>query len=146
MNRKPRPSIAYHEAGHAVIAYMMDARLDFATLDRGPHVMGPHVMMAARTHSPVEHKILLFAAGPAAQSIYTRRSLEYSIFFGGRFDDEEIRALTDQPRYPHYVLARKLCRQEWHAITAVAELLLQRHNLTGDEIEAAILQAEASAA
>lgn len=139
MNRKPRKSIAYHEAGHAVIAHVLGLRVQSVTVGGANHCA---VLTAG---AATDARLYVYAAGPAAHSIYSRLSLDDAIIALGAGDHEMMMQLTDDTSH-YYNMARRMCRDEWHAIKAVAELLLQRHNLTGDEIEAAILQAEASAA
>jgi ATP-dependent Zn protease len=124
-------AVAFHEAGHAVVALALGSKV--RVVEIGPR---PHAHCAHRTEA---NKAIVALAGDLAE----RRACPLSpwgadVDFRVAFDAAEHLA----PSAPHQALeafrdqARALLDRHWRAVEAVAAALLDAGKLTGDEIDA----------
>jgi hypothetical protein len=127
-----REIVAHHEAGHAVIAFMLGVPVECVTIE--PFEGRSGITWHHKT-SP-ENEILITMAGPFAESKFTGR-----LFWAG---DDEARITLLQPNLPepreHYeVKAAALVRENWDDIEAIAfELLFGVGRLYREQIDVAI--------
>jgi hypothetical protein len=161
-NSNKDAATAYHEAGHAVVAWCLDLDLGSATIvpdgDSAGHVMiepeEPSTCAAAVQGGPwhpyrllLEKRVMVLQAGEVAQ----RRSNPRSVRRGHSQDDFKrcvdilrIYAPDEEKRDvgSHYRLlcnwTAHLIEQHWHLVEAVAKALLERRELSGPQIRAVI--------
>jgi hypothetical protein len=147
-------SLAYHEAGHAVIAQSLGIRVFYACVVPR-YGDGGHVSLAGLATMTMQDALLITLAGPAAQRRYFPLQQEFSDDLAdemGRFDTAQARTLlsvsrgADQTQVLSEATARDLARWReradravaihWEWITAVARALEYRQRVSGDEIAA----------
>jgi hypothetical protein len=125
-SREQTLSVAFHEAGHAVIGYRQSRR--FGWIPNYVHI------------DPGEGMV---AAGPIAEFEYDGGE------DGWKGDWEQVDAcmlyLPRSERF-YWSRARQMVLRNWHAIEAVAKLLLRRKYLDGVDLERIIKRADRRAA
>jgi hypothetical protein len=134
-----RPIAAYHEAGHAVVAHMLGAKVRQVSIESD----------SGRTQikrlGRGERAILIALAGPYAQRRYAPHSRWRSRSHTGFKSDCDFDIVTDlifdmhgtgkvATAYWRYVEAHaaSLVERHWRHIDAVAKHLLEHGTLTGD--------------
>jgi len=151
--RKEREATAYHEAGHAVACVVLrlpvvsvdivpqEDRLGYCRFDR-PDPDGAPTWQ--RDHFLRDH-LTIILAGPAAE-IRRFPGHRWCIFLG---DSDDIACARTEHQALHetnpqmagedwddwFRVAQGLVKDEWQAITAVATALLERGELTGEEVK-----------
>jgi hypothetical protein len=157
LDRRP---IAYHEGGHAVAAWTFDLPIDHVSivpdersagrLQHGP-IQQPTGAAAIQALSHA-HLVVLYA-GAAAQ----RRFAPRSNVAGGSNHDYGVAGLTAlgscrDPAAGNALIrwakaeARALIAERWAAVTAVADALMEREVISGDEAVAMCAAADAPCA
>jgi hypothetical protein len=164
-NSNKDAATAYHEAGHAVVAWCLDVEVGSATIvpdnDSAGHVNiepeEPSTCAAICRGDPwdpsrlrAEKLVMRLQAGEVAQ----RRYNSYSVRRAHSKDDFKkcvgiLRIYAPDEKkldvMPHYLMLRKwtihLIEQHWHLVEAVAKALLERRELSGTQILDVILAA-----
>ena len=139
-----QPAIAaHHEAGHAVIAYMLGCRVARVSVneDSGATL----VRWSGRGEQRIERQILTTLAGPYSQRRFAPRSHWRSrsrTGFSSGYDFDNVTGLIFglhrkgkvAEKYWAYMEARaeELVDQHWPCIESVAKVLLKHGVITGD--------------
>jgi ATP-dependent Zn protease len=150
---------AYHEAGHAVVAFFNRVRFKHATIIKGDDSLG-HVLLAkspkwfqpeyentARVQFFAEQRIVIDYAGQLAEGKFRGRrprwgmgqdnehAVDMAFYFCGSQKTVEA--------YLHYCWCRSsdAVNARWAQIQAVAAALLERKTLTLDEVREIVLTA-----
>jgi hypothetical protein len=149
---------AYHEGGHAVIAYMLgympQSVTIVPTLDTAGHIVHPNPLhgfqleigSSDEARLCIESLITICFAGPIAQKRYNPRSWRRA---HGRWDYEKIAELglrvcdsaeqaTAFIRWRE-IVACDMVRAHWPRIQLVAGQLLKRENLSHTDLDAIIV-------
>ena len=149
--KKKRPSAAaYHEAGHAVAAILLDCLRSVTITSRHSghtHVDTPENMNG---HNPsfrqwAKHRLVFCLAGMAAQRrAYPPQGTtgEFGLLLEAMHDhDEAVRMITELnppcPIVEAFIVqaeADVLIERHWHEIERVAEALMKRKTLAADEV------------
>jgi hypothetical protein len=149
---------AYHEAGHAVIAYVLGYRPQFVTivptLDTAGHIIHPNPLDGCQRNPDssdearlrIESLITICFAGPIAQKRYNPRSWRRA---HGQWDYEKVAELglrvcgsAEQARAFirwREIAACDMVRAHWPRIQLVAGQLLERENLSHTDLDAIIV-------
>ena len=149
---------AYHEAGHAVIAYMLGYRPHSATIvptfDTAGHIIHPNPLDGFQLNPDssdearlrIESLITICFAGPIAQKRYNPRSWRR---VHGQWDYEKIAELglrvCDSAEQAsafirwREIVACDMVGANWLRIQLVAGQLLERENLSHTDLEAIIV-------
>ena len=140
--RKPIEIVAHHEAGHAVIAFKLELKVRSVSIAA---TGGITKITWGRTCT--ENRILATLAGPHAQRRYAPRSHWRSrshTGFDSGYDFDNVTTLIYDTHgkgkvaeaYWRYVEAHveQLLEQHWESIKLLAEALLRRETLTGEEM------------
>jgi ATP-dependent Zn protease len=160
--RVPKPSremLAYHEAGHAVVALLVSVPMDDVSIEGTGESLG-RVMRAAQgdrhvssgqLHALVERDIEILHAG--ACSLDRRFGPGAQKVFGAGNDYSEMRRLValldlDSTQAEDALIERARNRtddmlahlEHWAAVDAVAAALLERGALSGDEVREIVAQ------
>lgn len=172
--RSPLERTAYHEAGHAVMAWLQKRPIQRASIepqtvrtDGGLQLPlnAGHTAMTLRKKTPQEvfsddpgvqerfyrERVVQFMAGDAAVALRTGRGrpirtgdIRWELPLGHDFleasgyatraldtaDDRQIRAYLLRCRRE----AKEMLRKRWHAVESVAQTLLQKRTITGNEV------------
>jgi ATP-dependent Zn protease len=140
-----REHTAYHEAGHAVVAFRLGYEIKKVTIKRSRGSLGRYVCSTPRRNSPDEIKIDL--AGPLAEALVNPSN--ELIELGSRGDWRSIRRSTREFEALRFIGddegdilieellhdTRALVRRDAEAIARVAAALLKHETLTGDDIK-----------
>jgi ATP-dependent Zn protease len=150
MTKEPKSirATAYHEAGHAVIAWRLDLKFRYATIkpcDDG--TLGHVAFYRRRSDSRAKHtnRIVEGYAGQIAEAIYRgRRPL-----FGMHSDNQQAVNLVNDlygsqetcEAYLHFCFlrARDLVTSDFGKIKDVAAALLERETLSYQDVEEVIM-------
>lgn len=145
-NDEYRRRVAYHEAGHAVVAHLSGARIESVGIEESERHSGglrahrpPHLELEdARTH-----------AGISLAGFHSQSRLNPAVELGGWDDDfrdardllsrDDALSLDEELRRVHAFTA-KLVRQWWPAIERIAEKLLERGSLGDEEVAALVCE------
>lgn len=171
IRREIREELAFHEAGHAFVAYQFGCEIfEVSICDAlnmaserggycrvreemgfpGMHWMNPrpptHAEQARRT-------AICLLAGPAAEARYLDMAVEDIAELGDEDDSNDLPKAIEvlrrwRPRaqmWRIYRQAEQRIEANWHLVTAIAEALLERETITGDDV-AEIIAARAEAA
>lgn len=150
-----RRATAYHEAGHAVVAYRLGAEVRHVTIvpdhdSRGHFAHGDLFCALGRgsDRANLERAIKICLAGPLAQKRFRRRSYcrrngrqDYDCatglarYLAGSAGEREF--LRYQERRTH-----ALVEHYWNEIELVARALLERDELSGTEVKNIIEEPE----
>jgi len=152
-----REVTAYHEAGHAVIAYMLRYKPISATIVPAHDANGAvkyqsplrglrlDVDVTDRTRWKLEHAIIISFAGPLAQRKFKEHAWRD---YHGTFDFQEIERLSlravgssaQATAFTHWleITTLEMVDNHWTKIERVAKLLHQRERLSGAEIASAL--------
>jgi ATP-dependent Zn protease len=127
-------SIAYHEAGHGVIAYRFNHEARDITLIAHDEILGSSSSEGEWFDGSTDREqIIVLYAGFAAEFAYDDNSSR----LGSRTDDEKARELLKlQPSGSKEELqdeAIRLVKRNWSSIEAVAQALLEFKTLPWDE-------------
>lgn len=140
-------AVAHHEAGHAVADFYHDfsVRLvtivpDHKTAGRVELAFWPEVEADRRL---AEDMLLCFACGPEAERRYLRRRNKFGAVSSDYMQGELLFRLIgiEKPDFEFLLLdelARQYVEAHWQEIRAVAQELLDRGTLTGDELRQVI--------
>jgi hypothetical protein len=142
----PLEHIAYHEAGHAVIAFRLGYEVKWVTIKPRYGSLG----RAEITHgNPSPDDIRIDLAGPLAEALVNSASFDEMIQLGARGDWQWARRSTRNFVALGFINGREkgilidellhetraLVRRDKQAIARVAAALLERKTLTGDDIK-----------
>ena len=135
--------VAYHEAGHAVIAHMLGCRVERVSIDEDSGAT--LIKWSRRVEQGIERQILSTLAGPYSQRRFAPRSHWRSrshAGFASGYDFDNVTGLIFDlhgkgkvaERYWAYVEARAeaLVDQHWLHIESVVKVLLKHGAITGD--------------
>lgn len=168
---KATTGTAYHEAGHAVVRALLGLSVRKVTVkpteDTLGHVAGAPLPQwlcrVVEVDDPWDHawalrkilnEITSMYAGALAERLKTRRALNVD---GAYYDHRQIAdfAITVTPEsHPKEMQAlcawlelraSRLLREHWKAVEAVAQALLEKRTLTGNQVLTAIAEADPSA-
>jgi ATP-dependent Zn protease len=142
----PLKHTAYHEAGHAVMAYRVGHGIKKVTITPNRGTLGKYVGSTPRRKSPDAIRIDL--AGALAEALVNPIPFDEHIQLGAHGDWQltrrSVREFVDLgfiPKQERDILidellhdTRALVRRDKEAITSVAEALLERKTLTGDDV------------
>lgn len=150
-----RDAKAYHEAGHAVVAFFNRFRIDFATIRRSGDAEGMVMLKPGRLdldsatpvmRQKVERWIIVTLAGDIAQRKFAPRSsrqwqttsdraaaadLALSVCGSGESATAYLAWLQ--------IVTRDIVDGRWPMIDRVARELLAKETISGDEVRAAIM-------
>lgn len=160
---KPKGNLeaaAYHEAGHAVMAWIQEVRLKRASIvadqDSAGHCLHERLLkiregellLTARGKDCAEKHILICMAGGAAQSLFNPQSArrEHVLSDWNSALDVAVAINNGDGKGTGLYLKWLLHRakgliafpQNWQLVEAVAQELLHKKKLTGHEVEAVI--------
>jgi hypothetical protein len=149
---------AYHEAGHAVVAYFLDYKPEFVTIvptvDPAGHIIHPNPLHgfqldiddSGEARLRVESAITICFAGPLAQQRYNPRSWRR---VHGQVDYERIAELglhvcgsgEQANAFIRWreIVAFDMVKAHWLRIQLVAGQLLERENLNQTDLDAIIV-------
>jgi len=138
---KRRREIAFHEAGHAVIAEKLRYRVDFVTIKPHGRNLG-HVRHNIEANRCVrsDHRILHSLAGPIAEAErigrpYNRKKdLRGDDLSNVRFEFVSASKTLDDLEAD----ALQMVRKNWKQIERVAALLIKKGEIVGSEVREAI--------
>jgi hypothetical protein len=160
MNEHPLVATAYHEAGHAVVAWKLTLRAGrnvsvIPTTDSAGHtdhfnpLMGIdlNIDCSESAHQMAEHAIMICLAGPISQRKFSAQSVRNWQMAGDydqavviaqklRRSDESTKALLEWLA----IRTRALVEMHWPPIERVAKALQSRKNLTASELLSEISQ------
>lgn len=150
---------AIHEAGHAVVAWAVGSRIHGATITPGEDHLGQVRHMPkvkdATLHGDVDraqirlgHQIKIAYAGALA----VKRAYPHSRWRAGADNDfhnaagDVLRVYEDAPRQIAWTRlltldTEALLERNWHAVEAVADVLVKRKTMSGAEVKAVIVAA-----
>jgi ATP-dependent Zn protease len=156
--RKREWDTAYHEAGHAVAAFILDLRIGRNGVTVVPdkikqtlgmaHVLmqlqeNPDVPVSPRTHVRIEKHAVMWMAGDAAE-----KKFRPGRHYGGRKDLQDAADLlgyisgsneiTEARLKVAKLEAHSLVELRWREITAVANALVERKTLTAEQVHEVI--------
>jgi hypothetical protein len=145
-----RDIAAYHEAGHAVVAWMLGLRVRSVTIRPASGHSGL-TRIAGFGRTTTEKKILITLAGPYTRRRFVPRSAWRSrnqSHLADGYDFDKVALLLDDAHgngkvadlYSRYVMAKaeQLVDDGWQHIEAVAKALLERETLTVAEMRQVI--------
>jgi hypothetical protein len=163
MRQSAKLSTAFHEAGHAVIAWSLGLKVHSATIVPAPGIHGGvehanplrgiHLDYdgSDRARRRAEIAIIVCLAGPVAQQRYKPRSWRS---YHGQYDHSQAADLalslngSDEATNAHLkylaIVARDMVAALWPLIERVAGALIERRTLTAAEI-ATVLATELAA-
>jgi hypothetical protein len=148
-------AVAYHEAGHAVLAWRRFVRLKGITIIPGKDFQGqcrhakvllgrsPEIEDSPRAQIRKQTNAMIALAGPIAQKLYKPRSFRHyhASSDNGIVADlalnhngSSIKAAEAWIRWLD-VCVRDIVRGNWPLVTALATELVRRKTLRGDEVE-----------
>jgi hypothetical protein len=132
MSDQPQLRAAYHEAGHAVAARQIGVSIVAVSLDE------THTRHRLRDSAPRQRATVSYA-GPIAEAEYCRltsdecATLWQDAWHGDRANIEKL-GLTDAERGKARARAQWLVATHWRKIDALATALVERGEMTGDEV------------
>lgn len=155
MRKTALKATAFHEAGHAVIAWRFRLKVRSATIvptigtsgevASASPLRGIHLDHdgSDRAHQRAETAIIVYLAGPAAQRRHSPHSWRS---YHGRIDHSAAADLalrlngsvevTNAHLKYLVIVARDMVAASWAHIERVADALVERGTLTGDEVAA----------
>jgi hypothetical protein len=137
-----RKEVAFHEAGHAVIGHELDRAVETATIKPDKGYLGRVTHDWFRQIDDYTNDILCSMAGAIAESEFTGQPFEWSAP-NLRTDLQNIRYAKKclekaghevHPDSYYEEQTRKLVREHWRKIEALAEALLKKETLTRIEL------------
>ncbi len=164
MSELPKLQIAYHEAGHAVTAILLNLKIVTVTIERGEDsqgvcrvygVMGYHYTNLRERKSIARNSILNSYAGFEAEKMFNPEADPG--FSAEDFEEAEDTSKTfailprkcfvgDEKHLAYLerfkIGARKLLRKSWPSVKAVAEALMEGKTLTHEEVEQIIRETQ----
>ena len=164
-NRKRQESaIAYHEAGHAVACRFMGVKVKSATIvPKKDEYQGcvqhesmfrglrPDIELSGRARLQIERNIIISLAGAAAQRRHNKkswRSYHSSSDFrsAANLASHVCDSKANINAFLRWLEVRtdELIAAQWPAVHRIAEVLLERKTVPGDEIVALILEQQGS--
>jgi hypothetical protein len=129
---------AFHEARHAVIGRRLGLTLKHVRISNDPIHDGEALWIIPKDggHNVHRGKLYMLEAGLCAQRIHCG-SIE-----GCKSDLREIRKCLRRLRWQDYDSPTiGMVRADWAAISAVAQSLLHKHKLSGDQVDQLMLKA-----
>jgi ATP-dependent Zn protease len=142
---------AFHEAGHAVVAYLLRRRIVSVSV-QGHDCVTVLSYVNGKSQWRIEQKILIALAGPVAECYFTGRrqspgcqmdaaqAFIYASFISG---SNRMPAFAPDPTDPEVMaLIRRLRERvsdlitadhDWRAVESLAAALLKKTSLTGEE-------------
>jgi hypothetical protein len=157
--------IAYHEAGHAVVAHLLGVTAldlsiapdpDDGSLGHYEHspiydsVMQPDIKVPSAYIDAFEKEILITFAGNITEKILNRRygysgarkdysdALDAALYLA----EGDIKVAGRLLAWP-WMKATRLLKDSWYAVEALTNLLLEKKHLSGAEVVACIQAAKA---
>jgi ATP-dependent Zn protease len=140
--------VAYREGGHAVVARRLGIAVEWVTTAkfRGPVFGLPYLAghtrfdPVAEQRAPLQHRIWVALAGVAAQArvdptpdVSDARDYEFARKFYGELHQKP--DCSDKDLADDEGRARELVAEHWAAIEAVAQELLKRGMLKGEQLD-----------
>jgi hypothetical protein len=128
VTRQQRRAVAYHEAGHAVAHTLVGDQIELVTIVPAGDYLGQVRLAEVVSRSTGISELMCILAGPAAETIATGY-----LNPGG--------ASSDLSQMIQLVQGELRDENTWSAIDWVAQALLAKRKLSGDEVKALIEQA-----
>lgn len=137
-----REEVAYHEAGHAVMGYLLGVGIDYATIEPNNEVAGRVSYVVSLDKLPPSQQVMITLAGPIAEDMVTATprfatfdDLMYHSEGDGRGVLQVINRYRDEVDVPgHYKVAKYLLKKHRRAVEVVAQELLTQDRLSGERI------------
>lgn len=153
---KKRETTAYHEAGHAVAAFLNGFEIEFATIKRCGDAAGmvkalPKGKLDLRNGSPhmrakIESCLIMTLAGDAAQRKFAPRSSRNWQTSSDRESATDMALAvcgTGESATAYIawlaIVTRDLIQSRWQSVERVAAALLEKETLSGQEVREAII-------
>ncbi|MDR3553519.1 MAG: hypothetical protein P4L55_02065 [Syntrophobacteraceae bacterium] len=136
-SRREKSIVAYHEAGHAVVAFNVpngDPVNDVSTGAANDLQQATDLVRSMITEFGMSDNLGLAAYNQARQAPFPQagmqdRGLEYSQETAKLIDAEVSRMLSES-----YATTNKILSRERHYLEIVAQALLEKETLTGEEL------------
>lgn len=143
--RDRRCAVAFHEAGHICVAWALEAELLAVSIKCFGNIAGRAIYGHPEAEGASVDRIISIQAGLIAQRQYDPRSYD-----GSSHDQHDTRrllqALCRDGVAAEIVLAecvsraKKQVTDNWDAISLVAEALIERETITGDQLKALMVE------
>lgn len=147
--------VAYHEAGHALMAHLLGAQVQLVTIapddDDGPRRSGDAQILWRRSRMSdrefAANSVQVHLAGPVAEMIYSGEPYhpafiaEWSADWAGALSAAELLIPDERKRVAHIeqvviALHRRLQADDiWPALAALADHLLAHESLDAEQVE-----------
>ena len=146
-NQTPtKEEVAYHEAGHAVIAHYLGIAIDYATIEPEANIAGQVRYTINLDKLPPSQQVMITLAGPIAEDMVTTtpRFVTFDDLMTYSTSDGQgvlrvINKYKDQVDMDgHYEVATYLLNKHRSAVEAVAQALLDEGKLLGEKLVAMI--------
>jgi len=141
--------VAYHEAGHVVMGYLLGINVDYATIIPKEQIAGQVGYSMSLQKLPPSQQVMIALAGPIAEDMVTKTP-RFATFddvmhhseSDGRGVLQVISKYRNQVDVPgHYQVATYLLNKHRAAIEVVAKALLEHGEMVGDALVRLIRQA-----
>ena len=132
---RPEFHAALHQAGHAVVAHVLEWPFEHASLDQQQHSLG--ALLHGRDHgAPVDDQgrgrlATVSVAGRIALEIHTRTAV-------GQDPDLQDRPVAAADVAREEAKAREILEACWPAVMAVADLLVSRERVTAQDVRSVV--------
>jgi ATP-dependent Zn protease len=159
-NKRQELAIAYHEAGHAVACHFFHVKVKSASIvpKKGEYQgcvqhegmfrgLRPDIEVSGRARLQIERNIVISLAGAAAQRRHNKKSWRSyhsssDFHYAVKLASHVCLSKADSEAFLHWleVRADELIANQWSAVQRIANVLLERKTVPGDEIAALILE------
>ncbi|MDM8519877.1 hypothetical protein QUF64_07500 [Anaerolineales bacterium HSG6] len=141
-----KEEVAYHEAGHAVIAHYLGIAIDYATIEPNKNIVGQVRYTISLDKLPPSQQVMITLAGPIAEDMVTASprfvTFEDLMTYSASDGHGVLRVINkyqDQVDMDgHYEVATYLLNKYRPAVEAVAQALLDEGKLLGENLVAMI--------
>ncbi len=138
MTDRHRRGAAYHEAGHAVVAAMLDCRVNYIDISEADGLEGAAGMaLALKGELSVRDRAAIIWAGKVAQELFEAPThsrahfgdqVSFDLLLEGLDLDE---AVTNKIKSAGEELAREILRKQEPSVHRVAEYLMRHDEMDG---------------